>query len=274
MKKIFLNNQISSYLYEQVSGSIEIMIENGSLQPGARIPSEKELCQLFDTSRITVRRAIKELNDRGILEVVHGKGTFVRDHALHHSHEVDLNQCPESLGLNSAGIRKTVLKAGPRSANNREKEIFDSNQVFEVLRLLSDGEGPFGLDVALFAHKRYEGLKNKIKAESQIAQVLQEEYQEDIRRADLRMEYGQGEAFIAETMDLPGSTLFLKMERQLVNEAEEVVEVSHFYFLPSRIKLTMARDFNPLNHDINQRSVEADLDQIGQIRGELQQHEP
>ena len=46
------------------------------LAPGAAIPSERELCEQFQVSRITVRKAVGELTANGELYKLHGKGTF------------------------------------------------------------------------------------------------------------------------------------------------------------------------------------------------------
>jgi GntR family transcriptional regulator len=45
--------------------------------PGARLPTEGELCSKFDVSRVTVRKALDELGDKGYLVRKPGKGTFV-----------------------------------------------------------------------------------------------------------------------------------------------------------------------------------------------------
>ena len=47
------------------------------LSPGAAIPSERELMATYAVSRATVRRSIESLVGDGLLERVHGKGTFV-----------------------------------------------------------------------------------------------------------------------------------------------------------------------------------------------------
>ena len=64
-------------LYRQVMDSLSADIENGTYQVGARIPSETELSDIYDVSRITVRRAVTELSSEGILTKKQGKGTFV-----------------------------------------------------------------------------------------------------------------------------------------------------------------------------------------------------
>ena len=72
-----LDKESAVPLYEQLKLSLSKKIEEHVLQEGERLPSEAELCAEFDVSRITVRRAVDELVEEGVLERRQGKGTFV-----------------------------------------------------------------------------------------------------------------------------------------------------------------------------------------------------
>lgn len=66
----------STTLYEQVQASIADMIKSHRLSPGQALPSEKELEEQYGVSRITVRRALEELERDG--KVVRSKGRAAR----------------------------------------------------------------------------------------------------------------------------------------------------------------------------------------------------
>ena len=70
------NNPLS--LYEQLKNIIAAKIKSGEYQPDQQIPSERELCEQFDVSRITVRQAISLAINEGLLYRTHGRGTFVQ----------------------------------------------------------------------------------------------------------------------------------------------------------------------------------------------------
>ena len=53
------------------------MILVGTLQPGAKVPPERELAQMFGFSRGSVREAVRELSALGILSARQGDGTYV-----------------------------------------------------------------------------------------------------------------------------------------------------------------------------------------------------
>ncbi len=67
----------STPLYQQIFEEIKAEIDRGEYKPLEKIPSEPELSQKYDVSRITVRRAIEELCAEGYLVKKQGRGTFV-----------------------------------------------------------------------------------------------------------------------------------------------------------------------------------------------------
>ncbi|MCA7951926.1 GntR family transcriptional regulator [Burkholderia seminalis] len=64
-------------LYVQIKDMLRARILDGTYAPHSRMPSEHELCAMFDVSRITVRQALGDLQKEGLLFKLHGKGTFV-----------------------------------------------------------------------------------------------------------------------------------------------------------------------------------------------------
>lgn len=64
-------------LYEQVKRHLLSQIDGGGLRPGDKIPSEKELENQFNVSRVTIRRALQELSHEERIVRVPGKGSFV-----------------------------------------------------------------------------------------------------------------------------------------------------------------------------------------------------
>jgi len=69
-------SQISP-MSEKIAESIVHKIDIGEYPPGSRIPNEKELMDMFDTGRGTVREAVKLLVSQRVLEIQRGRGTFV-----------------------------------------------------------------------------------------------------------------------------------------------------------------------------------------------------
>src|SRR4051812_38317508 len=63
----------SDQVFEQISD----FIRSGRFPPGSRLPAERELTTMFNTSRQTIREAIYHAELVGLIEVRHGAGSFV-----------------------------------------------------------------------------------------------------------------------------------------------------------------------------------------------------
>lgn len=74
---------VKTRLYEEVAEQIKQAIFDGQLKPGDRLPSERELCKVFNVGRPTIREALRTLTVMGLLETGHGyKGSVVRENDI------------------------------------------------------------------------------------------------------------------------------------------------------------------------------------------------
>ncbi|MBS3768524.1 MAG: FadR family transcriptional regulator, partial [Candidatus Cloacimonetes bacterium] len=67
---------------EIIIKQIKDQIRSGEIQHGDKLPSERELSEIMEVSRTSVREAIKALTFSGYLDVIQGKGAFVSESAL------------------------------------------------------------------------------------------------------------------------------------------------------------------------------------------------
>ena len=84
MDTIFTNDQLSMIVqnipkYMYIKLALVNRIKTGELSVGAKLPSEKELCDAYACSRLTVRKALDVLRSEGYIRKVQGLGTFVSE---------------------------------------------------------------------------------------------------------------------------------------------------------------------------------------------------
>ena len=77
-----LEKKSQSPLYQQLMMRLKNDILSGAYPPGGRIPSEQWLCDTYGVSRVTVRKALLDLVQEGLLVRRQGKGTFVADERI------------------------------------------------------------------------------------------------------------------------------------------------------------------------------------------------
>jgi GntR family transcriptional regulator len=137
----------SQPLYHRVYRQIAQEIENGTLQPGARLPSERWFCDELGVSRATVRRAIEELVADGLVEG-RGRGSFVTGEALVEPPNtlMSLSELGRSRGLDATA---KVLACLIRPATIDEADAFGiapGAELFELQRLRMLDGLPISLD--------------------------------------------------------------------------------------------------------------------------------
>jgi GntR family phosphonate transport system transcriptional regulator len=68
--------------WRQIYGTLAEEMQQGILRPGHRLPTEPELAERFGVNRHTLRRAMAELRDDGLVRIERGRGTFVQEEVI------------------------------------------------------------------------------------------------------------------------------------------------------------------------------------------------
>ncbi|GAA4944494.1 hypothetical protein GCM10023224_29440 [Streptomonospora halophila] len=74
-----LKHESATPLYRQLADIIAAKIASGELPPDTPVPSEVRLAEEYGVARLTARRAMRDLRERGLVVTVMGKGTFVAE---------------------------------------------------------------------------------------------------------------------------------------------------------------------------------------------------
>lgn len=160
MKK--LESESSSPLYHQLMQRLQEDIERGTYAIGSRIPPEHQLEQLYNVSRVTVRRALAELTADGLLEKKQGKGTFVSTprisqdlKSIHSFHDA----CKQN-GFQGATRVIHVQETEADAADVQELNLRAGDKVLETLRVCTADGVPVVLEENHFS-MAYSYLENE-----------------------------------------------------------------------------------------------------------------
>ncbi len=126
--------------YVVVARRLAAAVSGGQLRRGDRLPGERELCRIFDVSRVTVRRALEELRLQSLIEPVGTRGWFVTSRFLGEpsmlvsfSDMAATRALPSASRLVSATVRRPDLEEATALAVPAGERILDLRR----LRLLS-----------------------------------------------------------------------------------------------------------------------------------------
>jgi GntR family histidine utilization transcriptional repressor len=96
-------------LYQQVKRHILDNIGSGRWTAAARVPSENELVKSFGVSRMTANRALRELQDEGVLVRIAGVGSFVAD-VQARSHPLEIRSIAQEIAARGHVHRAVVIR--------------------------------------------------------------------------------------------------------------------------------------------------------------------
>ncbi|MGI6163531.1 MAG: GntR family transcriptional regulator [Bacillota bacterium] len=139
-------------LYIQLKDMIQRKIEDGTYPEDTAIPSERELCNMYDVSRITVRQAINLATSEGLLVKRQGKGTYVASKKIVQALEqiTLFDQTMTGLGLFP---RTLVIEAKRVSATDKIYNALEVNKRTPLVRVsllgMADSE-PLAVYISYF----------------------------------------------------------------------------------------------------------------------------
>jgi GntR family histidine utilization transcriptional repressor len=121
--------------YQQLKDLIIDRIASGELQPSDRVPSEHELVEAMNVSRMTANRALRELHDEGYVERVAGRGTFVSD-LRSQSHLVAVQNIADEITARGHRHSSKVVRQSRQHARGEIAKALHVSQGTDVFHLL------------------------------------------------------------------------------------------------------------------------------------------
>ncbi|MBE9080426.1 GntR family transcriptional regulator [Romeria aff. gracilis LEGE 07310] len=156
-------------LHQLISEKLRQQILEGEFQPGAQLPSEHQLIEQFQVSRITIRRAISNLNQQGLVISRRGRGVFVKErqkvtYSLS-SPIVFFDQDMARQGFSSS-IQNLTFELVLASADTcRKLELLPPAEVFLQKKLLLLDQVPAAVDVTYLLPKFGKTYGDQLKSQ-------------------------------------------------------------------------------------------------------------
>jgi GntR family histidine utilization transcriptional repressor len=139
---------IAKPMYQQLKDLIIGRISNGELRPADRVPSENELVEAMNVSRMTANRALRELTDEGYVRRVAGRGTFVADFRAG-SHVLEVQNIADEIAGRGHEHTCEVLRQSLQHARGevaRALHVDQGSDVFHLLLVHSEDGTPIQVE--------------------------------------------------------------------------------------------------------------------------------
>lgn len=161
-------NAAKQPLHVLISEQLKEQIEAGKYTPGERLPSEFDLGKVFDVSRTTIRKAIANLIQQGLVATQQGKGIFVSDrHKISFSMANPLMQFDVVLQQQGYASRVHSLRFQPVKAAaevTRKLQLTGrSPQVYWQEKIIYADDAPIALDITYYPDAVARSLTEKLR---------------------------------------------------------------------------------------------------------------
>ncbi|MEU6997111.1 GntR family transcriptional regulator [Nonomuraea sp. NPDC046570] len=201
--------------YFQLREILLDLIDSDELSIGAAIPSERELCQRFGLSRMTVRQAVDHLVSEGRLHRVPGKGTFVArpkiELALQLTSFTD-DMRARGMTPGSRDLDRRIVRASAHLA--KELGIQPGEEVHFIERLrTADGE-PLSIERAHIPVSLAPDLADHDLSGRSLYQLLEARYGLVMDAGELTIDGGIADPSDADLLKLPRGGAVLLLQRR------------------------------------------------------------
>jgi GntR family transcriptional regulator len=219
-------------LYAVLEAQIAAGIAGGEFPVGSQLPTEEQLIQRFAVSRTTVRKAIQNLSDRGLIEIRRGTGTFVTQPRI----TQDLTELTgfvedmDALGHAATArlIDRTVVAADADVAQHLALAV--GSRVMRIRRVrLANGVG-MSLDETYLPLEIGEKIvRHDLEAEPIFA-LLEQRYNIPLVEAEYELEAISADAAVAAALGVDtGSAIFL-IERTSYSVGDRPVDYEKLHY--------------------------------------------
>ncbi|OPZ64188.1 MAG: HTH-type transcriptional repressor YvoA [Firmicutes bacterium ADurb.Bin506] len=237
-----LNRDLPVPLYQQVYNIWKRRIESGDLKPGDRLPTERELCDAYDVSQITVRQAIQMLVNDGLVVRRPRTGT----HVAHRKFNQDLirltsfSEDMRSRGLRPGG-RVLAVAEEPADALVADKlRLAPKEPVIRIERLRTAEDEPMAIEVFRIQSSLCPGLAQRDMEGASLYDVLTKGYGLDLAWADQSLEAGLAGQREAAALGIRRGAPVLRVERLTYNSSRNPLEYTTSVYRADRYKLNVS----------------------------------
>jgi len=162
-------------IYIKVKNDIKKKIEKGIFKSGEKIPSERELSQIYNVSRMTARQAVNQLANEGFVYREKGKGTFVS--SLQFSQK-NLKSFTETLKEQGYDPETKILEFSIVHSLKEISKIMDQpyeTKFYKIKRLRLGNNVPMALETVYIPVYKCKDLREQ-KIQNSLYSILKNDY--------------------------------------------------------------------------------------------------
>ncbi|WPF82238.1 GntR family transcriptional regulator [Sanguibacter sp. 4.1] len=226
-------------LWVQAAAVIRQRISDQTLPAGRRLPAERDLCQQLGVSRVTLRKALQQLVEEGVLSSSHGRGWYVSKAPSGPEWPNTLESFTETARRKGLEPSSTVLTAEVVPASFDEAEEFGivaGTDIFRLVRVRHLDGVAIGIDDSRVPLALAEGIEDVDFVGASLLSELAAHGVEPVH-ADSIIEARGCTAELAAPLDLAPGDPVLAMRQVLEDQSGRTVLVTSITYRGDRYRL-------------------------------------
>ncbi len=232
-----INKQSPLPIYYQIIEDLKNRIEQQEFNPGDMIPSERELSEGYNVSRMTVRQAITNMVNDGHLYRERGKGTFVSERKIEQPLQgmTGFTEDMKQRGM-TASSKLLVFKTIPIPQDIATKLQLDMDQqVYEIKRIRYADHKPMAVETTYIHTALIPDLSEDL-VQGSLYDYIENTLKLEIEKASQMIEATIADQHLSNLLEIPPSSAILHMERQSFLKDGRAFEVVKSAYRADRYK--------------------------------------
>ncbi|MBO0768717.1 MAG: GntR family transcriptional regulator [Solirubrobacterales bacterium] len=220
---------------------LELIVD---LEPGAPVPTERDLASLLGTSRTTVRQALAELVGEGRLFRRQGAGTFVAEPKLRWPLQPrSFTEQTRASGLTASSVLLDAKRMNAPAQLAEDLGIAPRAPVYRIDRLRQADGRPIAIEISWLSAERFPGLTRLLRSNPSLRALLAERYGVTVNHAEMTIETRPATPDDAEGLEIEVGAPLLVVSGHNDDADGNVVELGETRFRGDR--LTLLAQINP-----------------------------
>ena len=232
--------------HTQISQWLRQQIEEGTFRVDEKLPSENQLCQKFDVSRVTVRKALQTLENEQLIYRSQGLGSFVSDRRSRQSF-IQLTDFVEDMRRAGMEASSSVTRLEPVSVTEKIASVLKVDPQSKVLRLdrlrMGDGQ-PIAFDFTWLPMFYGQLIESYDLEEETIYGILEREYDIPVEKGYYRIEAENADDYLSQHLDITKGTALLLIDRLSLTIGEKPIYYQKRYYRSDRIVYELMAERN------------------------------
>lgn len=208
----------------------KLLDQISTMEKGAKLPSERQLCEDYNVSRTTVRNALGFLVNSGVLYQIQGKGTFVRERSRENLS--NYYSFTEQTKRNGKIPKSIVTSFKVRELNDKERQVFDDPSIEEVIvfdRLRLADDMPMMYEKTVIPYQRFDKITKDLLEKTALYEIFANNFNTKITNVRERFQVSSLTKKVADFLKLKDGSVALKITRFSYDIEDNLIEYTTSY---------------------------------------------